>query len=128
MCGRSAGTYRDLGDLKQRDLSNLNLGDLKKGPNGGLSPTPQKNMVFGRLKTDETWALMHEDDDDDNDDNSFRGLIGPLKGGKGPISRFVPTEANKNTGKACIYIDATSVIRTHDSNIKESMCHRPRGQ
>jgi hypothetical protein len=31
-CGRSAGTYRDLGDLKQRDLRNQNLGDLKKGP------------------------------------------------------------------------------------------------
>jgi hypothetical protein len=34
MCDRSAGTYRDLGDLKQRDLRNLNLGDLKKGPKG----------------------------------------------------------------------------------------------
>jgi hypothetical protein len=33
-CGRSAGTYRDLGDLKQRDPRNLNLGDLKKGPKG----------------------------------------------------------------------------------------------
>jgi hypothetical protein len=33
-CGRSVGTYRDLGDLKQRDLRNLNLGDLKKGPKG----------------------------------------------------------------------------------------------
>jgi hypothetical protein len=33
-CGRSAGTYRDLGVLKQRDLRNLNLGDLKKGPTG----------------------------------------------------------------------------------------------
>jgi hypothetical protein len=42
-CGRSAGTYRDLGDMKQRDLRNQNQGDLKKGPNGGLSPTPQKN-------------------------------------------------------------------------------------
>jgi hypothetical protein len=30
--GRSAGTYRDIGDLKQRDLRNQNLGDLKKGP------------------------------------------------------------------------------------------------
>jgi hypothetical protein len=28
--------------LEQRDLRNLNLGDLKKGPNGGLSPTPHK--------------------------------------------------------------------------------------
>jgi hypothetical protein len=28
--------------LKQRDLRNQNLGDLKKGPKGGLSPTPQK--------------------------------------------------------------------------------------
>jgi hypothetical protein len=27
---------------EQRDLRNLNLGDLKKGPNGGVSPTPQK--------------------------------------------------------------------------------------
>jgi hypothetical protein len=34
MCGRSARTYRDLGDLKQRDLRNQNLGDLKKGPKG----------------------------------------------------------------------------------------------
>jgi hypothetical protein len=33
-CGRSAGTYRNLGDLKQRDLRNLNLGDLKKEPKG----------------------------------------------------------------------------------------------
>jgi hypothetical protein len=41
-CGRSAGTYMDLGDLKQRDLRNLNLGDLKKGPNGGVSPTSKK--------------------------------------------------------------------------------------
>jgi hypothetical protein len=29
-CGRSAGTYRDLGDFKQRDLRNQNLGDLKR--------------------------------------------------------------------------------------------------
>jgi hypothetical protein len=28
--------------LEQRDLRNLHLGDLKKGPNGGVSPTPQK--------------------------------------------------------------------------------------
>jgi hypothetical protein len=37
--------YWDLGEprgLEQRDLRNLNLGDLKKGPNGGISPTPQK--------------------------------------------------------------------------------------
>jgi hypothetical protein len=27
--GRSGGTYRDLGDLKQRDLRNQNLGDLR---------------------------------------------------------------------------------------------------
>jgi hypothetical protein len=33
-CGRSAGTYRDLGDLKQRDLRKQNLGDLKRGPKG----------------------------------------------------------------------------------------------
>jgi hypothetical protein len=33
--------------LEQRDLRNLNLGDLKKGPNGGLSPTPpQKNRPW----------------------------------------------------------------------------------
>jgi hypothetical protein len=32
--GRSAGTYRDLGDLKQRDLRNQHLGDLKRGPKG----------------------------------------------------------------------------------------------
>jgi hypothetical protein len=34
MRGRSAGTYRDLEDLKQTDLRNQNLGDLKKGPKG----------------------------------------------------------------------------------------------
>jgi hypothetical protein len=34
MCGRSTGTYRDLWDLKQRDLRNLNLGDLRKRPKG----------------------------------------------------------------------------------------------
>jgi hypothetical protein len=28
--------------LEQRDIRNLNLGDLKKGPNGGVSPTPHK--------------------------------------------------------------------------------------
>jgi hypothetical protein len=28
--------------LEQRDLRKQNLGDLKKGPNGGVSPTPQK--------------------------------------------------------------------------------------
>jgi hypothetical protein len=28
--------------LEQRNLRNLNLGDLKKGPNGAVSPTPQK--------------------------------------------------------------------------------------
>jgi hypothetical protein len=28
--------------LEHRDLRNLNLGDLKKGPNGGVSPTPQE--------------------------------------------------------------------------------------
>jgi hypothetical protein len=28
--------------LEQSDLRNLNLGDLKKGPNGGVSPTPHK--------------------------------------------------------------------------------------
>jgi hypothetical protein len=33
-CGLSAGTYGDLGDFKQRDLWNLNLGEMKKGPKG----------------------------------------------------------------------------------------------
>jgi hypothetical protein len=32
--------------LEQRDLRNLNLGDLKKGPNGGVSPTPQKKGLL----------------------------------------------------------------------------------
>jgi hypothetical protein len=45
--------------LEQRDLRNLNLGDLKKVPNGGVSPTPQKN-TFSRysliLKTKETYT------------------------------------------------------------------------
>jgi predicted transcriptional regulator len=41
-CGRSAGTYRDLGDLKQRGLRNLNLGDLKKGPKGAYVPPHKK--------------------------------------------------------------------------------------
>jgi hypothetical protein len=41
-CGRSAGTYRDLGDLKQRDLRNQNLGDLKKGPKGVYVPPHKK--------------------------------------------------------------------------------------
>jgi hypothetical protein len=30
MCGRSAGTYRDLGDLKQRDLSGFKSHPTKK--------------------------------------------------------------------------------------------------
>jgi hypothetical protein len=34
ICGRSTGAYRDLGNLKQRDLRSLNLGDLKRGPKG----------------------------------------------------------------------------------------------
>jgi hypothetical protein len=35
--------------LEQRDLRNLNLGDLKKGPNGGVSPKPhkKKNIRWG---------------------------------------------------------------------------------
>jgi hypothetical protein len=45
-CGRSAGTYRDLGDLKERDRRNLNLGDLKKGLNGAVSPAPQKKGIY----------------------------------------------------------------------------------
>jgi hypothetical protein len=32
--------------LEQRDLRNLNLGDLKKLPNGGVSPTPQKKKMW----------------------------------------------------------------------------------
>jgi hypothetical protein len=32
--------------LKQRDLRNQNLGDLKKGPNGGVSPTPPKKSTL----------------------------------------------------------------------------------
>jgi hypothetical protein len=32
--------------LEQRDLRNQNLGDLKKGPKGGLSPTPQKKIIL----------------------------------------------------------------------------------
>jgi hypothetical protein len=31
--------------LEQGDLRNLNLGDLKKGPNGGVSPTPHTKKV-----------------------------------------------------------------------------------
>jgi hypothetical protein len=31
--------------LEQRDLRNLNLGDLKKGPNGGVSPPPKKQST-----------------------------------------------------------------------------------
>jgi hypothetical protein len=54
-CGLNAGTYRG---LEQRDLRNLNLGDLKKGPNGGVSPTPQKKIplnlaVTGHLRRPE---------------------------------------------------------------------------
>jgi hypothetical protein len=30
--------------LEQRDLRNLNLGDLKKKPNGGVSPTPPQKF------------------------------------------------------------------------------------
>jgi hypothetical protein len=41
--GRSAGTYRDLGDLKQRDLRNLNLAGLKKGPKGAYVPPHKKS-------------------------------------------------------------------------------------
>jgi hypothetical protein len=33
--------------LEQRDLRNLNLGDLKKGPNGGVSPTPPNENAMG---------------------------------------------------------------------------------
>jgi hypothetical protein len=31
--------------LEQKDLRNLNLGDLKKGLNGGVSPTPPKKLL-----------------------------------------------------------------------------------
>jgi hypothetical protein len=34
--------------LEQRDLRNLNLGDLKKGLNGGVSPTPPKKKQITR--------------------------------------------------------------------------------
>jgi hypothetical protein len=37
-------------ELEQRDLRNLNLGDLKKGPNGGVSPTPQKKSCEGSCR------------------------------------------------------------------------------
>jgi hypothetical protein len=45
--------------LEQRDLRNLNLGDLKKGPKGGVSPTPQKKTVREKmcLQQDEAPAL-----------------------------------------------------------------------
>jgi hypothetical protein len=36
--------------LEQRDVRNLNLGDLKKGPNGGVSPTPQKNIDKNKIR------------------------------------------------------------------------------
>jgi hypothetical protein len=35
--------------LEQRDLRNLNLGDLKKGPNGGLSPPPKSMAVVENM-------------------------------------------------------------------------------
>jgi hypothetical protein len=48
MCGCSAGTYRD-------------LGDLKKGPNWGVSPTRHKNrrhvFIFPLIRT-----LIHVDE------------------------------------------------------------------
>jgi hypothetical protein len=37
--------------LEQRDLRNLNLGDLKKGPNGDVSPTPHKKKAPGVQKS-----------------------------------------------------------------------------
>jgi hypothetical protein len=41
-CGRSAGNYRVLGILKQRDLRNLNLRDLKRDLRGLMShPTKE---------------------------------------------------------------------------------------
>jgi hypothetical protein len=40
--------------LEQGDLRNLNLGDLKKGPNGGVKSHPTKKARFlqpeGRIK------------------------------------------------------------------------------
>jgi hypothetical protein len=46
-CGRSAGTYRDLGDLKQRDLRKQNLGDLKRDLRGLKShPTKKPSMIL----------------------------------------------------------------------------------
>jgi predicted transcriptional regulator len=57
--------------LEQRELRNLNLGDLKKGPNGGVSPTPQKkkNVYRAQLRkfssvclvtswSREVWSLL----------------------------------------------------------------------
>jgi predicted transcriptional regulator len=37
--------------IEQRDLRNLNLGDLKKGPNGGVSPTPQKKRYLDMARS-----------------------------------------------------------------------------
>jgi hypothetical protein len=45
-CGRRAGTYRDLGDLKPRNLRSLNLGDLKKGPKGAQVPPHKKKDIL----------------------------------------------------------------------------------
>jgi hypothetical protein len=48
MCGRSAGragSYRDIGAWT-KDLRNLNLVDLTKGPNGSVTPTPPKKKYF----------------------------------------------------------------------------------
>jgi hypothetical protein len=47
--------------LEQRDLRNLNLGDLKKGPNGGVSPTPQKKVETVRKAADLQlfWCPLH---------------------------------------------------------------------
>jgi hypothetical protein len=46
--------------LEQRNLRNLNPGDLKKGPNGGVSPTPQKNCSLKSVaKLDGKFSKLH---------------------------------------------------------------------
>jgi hypothetical protein len=52
-CGRSAGAYRDLGDLKQRDLRNQNLGDLKRDLRGFKSHPTKKSIVGGEMRSPE---------------------------------------------------------------------------
>jgi hypothetical protein len=76
--------------LEQRDLRNLNLGDLKKGPNGGVSPTPPKKILRRKSGRDPTLPLCMTSVMYPQKKKSM-GVKSGIRGGQliGPSCRFI---------------------------------------